>query len=65
MRNETGENLSQSVALTVELLNRLKKRGFQYVSVNAFTYDRGRLFCCRISPTKNLIPCSDQRYSMR
>lgn len=40
MRNENKENFGHSVTLTPEALKALKKRGFRYVRVNAFTKDR-------------------------
>ncbi|HEV2483007.1 MAG TPA: hypothetical protein VGS79_25255 [Puia sp.] len=40
MRNENKENFRPTVALTVEALKDLKKRGFRYVRVNAFTKDK-------------------------
>lgn len=40
MRNENRENFGPAVALTSESLQELKKKGFRYVRVNAFTKDR-------------------------
>jgi hypothetical protein len=40
MRNENRENFGPSVVLTVQALEDLKKQGYQYVRVNAFTRDK-------------------------
>ena len=40
MKNEAKENFGPTVIFTLEALERLKARGFQYVRVNAFTHDK-------------------------
>lgn len=40
MRNENREHFGHTVPLTVQALKNLQIKGFQYVSVNAYTKDR-------------------------
>lgn len=40
MKNEMKENFGPAVAFTLQTLEKLKTRGFQYVRVNAFTQDK-------------------------
>jgi len=40
MKNENKENFGPKAVLTLQNLQELKKRGFQYVRVNAFTQDK-------------------------
>lgn len=40
MKNEDKEKLGPVVILTIQVLKELKKKGFQYVYINALTQDK-------------------------
>ena len=40
MKNEAGENIGSTIVLSVDVLLRLKNKGFKYVQVKGFSSDR-------------------------